>query len=299
MATRYSEYTIESAGTSIVLSVWQADKADASIVFIPATMVHPLFYAPLLGGFAGHGFHVVGVHPVGHGKSPRGEKKYTLSDIVQNGRDAVTFALERFGMSVIVMGSSQGGVAAAALAAADNRIAAAFPHNIMLTELADSIGISRFPKFLRCVYKPAKGIFRLFATILPELKLPLGFYLKRKRISENPVIWDMVERDPLCLKRYSLRFLASLFLTEFPGLTNGGIQCPLYVVADRGDKLFTYEYTQKVFELLRAPYKELIEFHFNDHMLMVTHPEAVCERLSTKMKAVISGVAKAITEEDL
>jgi hypothetical protein len=117
--------------------------------------------------------------------------------------------------------------------------------------------------------------------------LPLDFYMERGRISELPEIWDKVENDPLCPARYSLHFLASLFTTEFPGLTDGSVRCPIYVVADSGDRLFTADYTRLVFDRICAPHKEMIPFDFNDHMLMVTHPAEVCARLSEKMREAL------------
>ncbi|MDR1158516.1 MAG: lysophospholipase [Oscillospiraceae bacterium] len=287
--TAYSEHAITSSGTRIVLSVWEPPAPEAAVVFIPATMVHPLYYEPLLRGFAERGFAIVGLHPVGHGKSPRDVKRYTLRDIVQNGRDAVTFALERFRLPVIAMGSSQGGIVAVALAAEDGRIAAAFPHNVLLSELPDSITVSRFPRWLGRVYRPIQGALKLLAKLLPDLELPLGFYLDRARIGTEPEVWEPFERDPLCLKRYSLHFLASLFTTRFPGLTDGSVRCPLYVVADSGDRLFTPEYTRKVFEQLRAPHKEMVTLHTGGHMLMVTHPQDVCDMLASKMREVLKG----------
>ena len=282
----YSEHEIHSGPARIVLSVWAPFNPAAAIVFIPATMVHPLFYETLLSGFAERGFAVVGVHPVGHGKSPRDVKRYTIRDIVQNGRDAVSFALERFSLPVMVMGSSQGGIVAAAIAAEDERIAAVFAHNVMLTELPDSIGVSRFPKWMRYVYRPVQAVFRVLAKLFPDLTMPLVFYLEKERISENPLVWKMVKADKLCLTHYSLHFLASLFTTRFPGLTDGSVSCPVYVIADSGDRLFTETYTNQVFERIQAPRKEMITFHFNDHMLMVTHPLEVCEKLADIMRCM-------------
>jgi alpha-beta hydrolase superfamily lysophospholipase len=290
MNTKYAECEIPFAGTRIVLSVWEPAEPEATIIFIPATMTHPLFYEPLLRGFAERGFAVVGVHPIGHGKSPREVRRYTLRDIVENSRDAVTFALERYpSLSVIVFGSSQGGIVTAALAAEDRRVAAAFPHNMLLSELPESIGISRFPQWLRCIYRPTQGAVRLMARLrlLPNLSLPLGFYLNPERISEDAAIWENVKRDDLCLSRYSLHFLASLFTTRFPAITDGSLRCPVYVLADSGDKLFTAEYTRLVFERLRAPYKELVTFHTGGHMLMVTHPDEVCDKLAVKMREAL------------
>ena len=78
MNIEYTEHEIESTRTRIVLSVWEPKEPTVVIVFTPATMVHPLMYEPLLSGFAERGFAVVGVHPVGHGKSPREIKSYTI-----------------------------------------------------------------------------------------------------------------------------------------------------------------------------------------------------------------------------
>ena len=290
--TEYSEQEIISNGARIVLSIWVPPNPTATLVFIPATMVHPLFFEPLLKGFAEQGFAVVGLHPVGHGKSTRDVKRYTIRDIVQNGRDAVSFALERFALPVVVMGSSQGGIVAAALAAEDERIAAVFAHNIMLSELPDSIGVSRFPLWLRHLYRPLRVALRLFACLFPDWKVPLKYYLDRKRISTNLAVWNAVRKDALNLTRYPLCFVASLLTTDFPGLTDGkGIRCPVYVIADSGDKLFTPAYTQKVFERLRAPYKEMIEFDYHDHMLMVTHAKEVCAALSVKIKEALASCA--------
>ena len=282
--TEYSEHVIQSGQSHIVLSVWEPREPEAVVIFIPATMIHPLVYESLLLCFAEQGFAVVGLHPVGHGKSPRDVKRYSLRDIVQNGCDAVSFALERYALPVIVMGSSQGGTVAAAIAAADERVAAVFAHTVMLSELSDSIEITRFRKWLRYVYRPAKGLFKIFAFFRPDLELPSYFYLDPTRISADTVVWEMLANDELCLTHYSVHFLASLFTTRFHGLTDGSIRCPLYMMTDSGDKLFPETYIKKVFEHIRAQRKEMITFHFGDHMFMFSHPREVCEILINTMR---------------
>jgi pimeloyl-ACP methyl ester carboxylesterase len=288
----YSEHEIKSGNTNIVLSVWEAKEAIAVIVFIPGTMVHPLYYETLLEEFRKCDFTVVGVHPVGHGKSPRDVKRYTINDIVRNGRDAVTFALERYSLPVIVFGSSQGGLVAAAIAAEDERIAAAFAHNLLMAELPETIGVSSFPKWLRHIYRLVVGVFKFFAKLFPDLSLPPCFYMDKNRISADPEIWEKVNHDELCLTHYSLHFLSSLFTTYFPGLTDGSIRCPVYVITDTGDELFPIEYINLVFERLNAPHKEMITFDYNDHMIMVTHPKDVCEKVSAIMRGLISNENK-------
>jgi pimeloyl-ACP methyl ester carboxylesterase len=238
------------------------------------------FTESLLSGFAERGFAVIGVHPIGHGKSSRDIKRYTIRDIVQNGRDAVTFAIERYFLPIIVMGASQGGLVAAAIAAEDERVAATFPNNVILVELPDSAGLSHFPKWMWCMHRPMKVLFKFFALLFPDLQIPVRFYLKYKRICSNRAFWNMALEDSLCLRHYSLYFLSSLFTTHFPGLTDGSIRCPLYLITDSGDGLFTKSYVKKVFERLQAPHKEMITFHLNDHMLIVNYPQEVCEKLT-------------------
>jgi hypothetical protein len=82
--------------------------------------------------------------------------------------------------------------------------------------------------------------------------------------------------------------LASLFTTRFAELTDGSSRCPLYVIVDAGSRLFTNACTQKVFDRLRAPPKEMIVFNFNDHMLTVTHPEEVCQKLANRILASVN-----------
>jgi len=276
----YSEHEIQSGKARVVLSVWEPQEPEAVIIFIPATMIHPLMYKPLLSGFAERGFAVVGLHPVGHGKSPRNIKRYTIKDIVQNGLDAVTFAAERYSLPVIAMGTSQGGLIAAAMSAEDERITAVFSHNVILSELPESVNITRFPGFLRHAYRPTKGIMKFYSKIIPGVKIPLGLYLKYRRVCPNRDFWNMALADKLNLRSYSVHFLVSLFTTRFTGLTDGSIKCPLYLISAAGDGLFSEEYTSKVFELLQAPRKERIKFDFNNHMFMVMNPQEVCEKLS-------------------
>ena len=75
----YSEVSIESGRAPITLSIWEAEQDTApTVVFVPGTMTHPLFYSPFLDAVSRHGYHVVGVHPLSHGRSPRIIHRFTL-----------------------------------------------------------------------------------------------------------------------------------------------------------------------------------------------------------------------------
>ncbi|HEX2916129.1 MAG TPA: hypothetical protein VH186_35545 [Chloroflexia bacterium] len=93
----YEETLITSNGVPIALSIWKARPDDPCLVFLPATMTHPLFYEEFLDALALAGFNVVGVHFQNHGKSPRLKRLYSFDDMVQNARDAAGYARQRFG----------------------------------------------------------------------------------------------------------------------------------------------------------------------------------------------------------
>ena len=279
----YSEHSILSGGSDITLSIWEHPSPDAAVIFIPATMMHPLCYEDFLKRLSGNGYTVVGLHTVGHGKSARYSRKYTLRDLVQNARDAVTYAIEKFKIPVVVMGTSQGGIVAAGVAAEDERIAAVFSHNMILSELPETVVVTRYPQWLKYIYRPWINLIKLSAGIFPDMEKPADFYLDLSRVNLNERFSEILKNDPLCVKRYSLRFIASLITTHFPGLTDGSVRCPMYIVADSGDRLFPLSYMQKVFDSLCAPHKEIVLFNTGGHMLMLTHPKEACDTLSVKI----------------
>lgn len=178
----YEEVLIESRGVPITLSIWKGNPAASCVVFLPGTMTHPLFYEELLDGLSRVGFNVVGVHFQGHGKSPRVERLFSFNDLVQNGRDAISYAIERFKSPIVVLGSSQGGMVATSLASSDERLTAVFAHNILDPQMADALRITRFPSWLRPWRRVLVGGMNLLARRMPRLPIPVDFYLQEERI---------------------------------------------------------------------------------------------------------------------
>ncbi len=208
----YEETLIRSGGTPIALSVWRAYTQGATgptIVFLPGTMLHPLFYEELLDALAGAGLNVVGVHFAEHGKSPRTGALRNFEQLVQNGKDAVSYALSRFGPTVIVLGSSQGGIVAAAMAGTDDRISAVFAHNIVDVELNETLQVTRFG-WLTPLKGLVVGATRIAARLFPKLQLPASFYLEPERVFRSDLLREQYFSDPLSLKTYPLFLVASL-----------------------------------------------------------------------------------------
>jgi alpha-beta hydrolase superfamily lysophospholipase len=86
---RYQDMVVTSVDAPIVLSVWRGDPSAPTVVFLPGTMTHPLFYAEFLDGLNQRGLSVVGVHYQGHGKSLRIRRRLRWDALVANAADAV------------------------------------------------------------------------------------------------------------------------------------------------------------------------------------------------------------------
>lgn len=264
---RYQEVTITSAGVPIVLSVWRGRSGGPVVVFLPGTMTHPLFYEEFCDGLAGHGITVVGVHPEGHGKSPRVGRLLRLDTLVANALDATAWARARFERCPVVVGSSQGSVLAMIAATRDHQLAGVIAHNILDPALPASITVSRFPTFLQAVYGPVMQSFRVLAKLAPRLPIRFSVYLDMARVCRESWTAEQFLMDPLSLRAYPLAFLADLFTADMKAMGDGSIKCPIVVVAGRGDPLFSLDYTQKVFSRIAAPAKELVIFDTDHHLL--------------------------------
>lgn len=284
----YEEVLVESADAPITLSVWEGNPGSPCIVFLPGTMTHPLFYEELLDGLSRAGYNVVGVHLQGHSKSPRVDRLFVFEDLVQNGLDAVSYAIERFGDEILVLGSSQGGLLAMALAGRDERIRAVFAHNVLDPSMPESLRVTRFPRWLRSLYRVIPKAMNGAARALPRLPLPLSFYLDDHRVFGAAWTREQFYSDPLGRISYPLYFLASLFSANMGFLTSGAIRCPVVVIAATGDTLFPFDYMRLVYKRIGAPRKEMLVFDLDRHLIFNECVEEVLPPLIGKLREYAS-----------
>jgi alpha-beta hydrolase superfamily lysophospholipase len=285
----YEEALIEPSGVPIALSIWTGESGAPCVVFLPGTMTHPLFYEEFLDGLAQAGLNVVGVHYEEHGKSPRVNRLFSFEDLVQNGLDAVGYASERFLGKVLILGSSQGAIVAMALAK-DERVEAVFAHNVLDTRMPQSLRVTRFPRTLHPFYHAIPKAMRAVARALPRLPLPAGFYLQEGRIFGAEWTLEYFRWDPLGLRSYPLYFLASLFSADTSFLSSGEIRCPVVVIASTGDKLFAFDYTERVYEGIVAPSKEMLVFELDHHLIFNECVEEVLPSLAAKLEEYAAGL---------
>jgi alpha-beta hydrolase superfamily lysophospholipase len=289
----YDETVIVSAGAPIVLSVWPGDPEAPTVVFLPGTMTHPLFYKEFLDGLQRRGLSVVGVHYQGHGHSPRLGSRLGWTNLVANATDAVDWAASQLGGPVVLLGSSQGGILAMAVAARSRRLALVAAHNILDSSLPESLTITRLPRWLVGAYRPLLGLLRLAGRVAPGLPVPFWAYLELDRVCGQPDTRTRFLTDPLSLRTYPLGFLAELGAADLSGMTDGSIACPVLVIAASGDPLFSLHYTRRVFDRIVAPAKELLVFEVDRHLLFNECVELVTDPLIDRIHHLVALPATA------
>ena len=153
------------------------------------------------------------------------------------------------------------------VATRDHELAGVVAHNILDPALPESITVSRFPTFLQAWYGQFVRALRVVATLLPRLPIRFSVYLDLARVCRERWTAEQFQMDHLSLRAYPLAFLADLFTVDMTAVGDGTITCPILVVAARGDPLFSFDYTQKVFARIAAPAKELVVFDTDHHLL--------------------------------
>ena len=279
----YREVLIDSAGHPVALSVWDGKPGTPAVLFLPGTMTHPLFYEDFLDSLNRAGLTVVGLHPAGHGKSPRPHRRpLTFGDLVQNAVDAVTWMQGEFpGAPVVVLGSSQGGVLALAVAARPTGAAAVFAHNVLDPALPATLRVTRAPGWLFPGYGALRRGIGVLGRVAPRVPVPFDAYLDMRRVCGNPEVVTRFYTDPLGLRSYPLGLLAEMITSELPGPAH----CPVVVIAAAGDPLFDLAYTRQVFQRIEAPTKELLVLDSDEHLIFSEALDVVLPVLVPKLKS--------------
>jgi len=260
----------------MTLSIWKAKKDAPSLVFYPGTMASPLLYSELLHRLREYGFNVLGIHHISHGNSPRTKKIFTFQDLLQNGKDAVSYALERFTGRVVLAGHSQGGILCLAQAGQDDRLSVAFPFCFLLPDRPEAIEVTR----LRCVAPRRERVLQLLtraAVYMPCFPVAIPMYLDLKRVFAGNYGFSPKNNLRDIRLSYPLAYVASLFSINLDYLTQtGNIKCPVLGMVAENDALFTPQLMRDTLHHIQAPHKELIIMPGGGHMAPIS-PQGASE----------------------
>ncbi|ABL80572.1 MULTISPECIES: alpha/beta fold hydrolase [unclassified Nocardioides] len=277
----YREVLLDSAGFPVALSVWKGEPDAPAVVFLPGTMTHPLFYEDFLDALNRAGFGVVGVHPAAHGKSPRVRRRPAFADLVTNASDALAWTVRTMGAPhTVLIGSSQGGILALAVAAETDLADHVFAHNALDPALPGSLDVTRAPRALRPAYPAARRLLALAGRLAPGVPVPIGAYLELARVSGDPAVVERFFADPLGRRSYPLGLLAGLLATPLRPA-----RCPVTVVAGTRDRLFPLAYMRAVYERIEAPAKDLLLVESDQHLLFNEDLDAVLPLLLPRLLA--------------
>lgn len=130
-----------------------------------------------------------------------------------------------------------------------------------------SLDLTRLPSRLRHVYPALALAVRGLGRIAPRVPVPFEGYLDITRVCRDEANAEYFRTDPLGRRSYPLGFMATLIGADLSGMRDGGIRCPVLVIAGRDDPLFPLAYTQQVFDRLVAPAKELLILESRVHLL--------------------------------
>lgn len=266
---RYHEVLVPSGGASMALSVWTPSRVERVVVFVPGTAVHPLFYEELLDGLCSAGTAVVGVHPRGHGKSPRSRGVLRWRHLLRNVVDACGWAADRWDAPVVLVGSSQGSLLAVLGAASGTPVRGVIAHNLFDPTTAEAVLLTRLGSARSVVRHAQRGrsLLRAAAQVAPALPVPVTAYLDPSRVFRTAWTQELFELDPLARRTYPLRFLADLVSVDTRPLYDGSVRVPVIVLTARGDPLFPLAGIRAVASRLQAPSVDVIVLDSDCHLV--------------------------------
>lgn len=262
---KYTTDTVMSDGIELKLYLFESSPGDPAVVFVPGTSVYALLYTEFLSKLSDRGYNVIGYDCRGHGLSGGRRGSYTIGQLVDDTRNVISYAIERFGDRVAVAGSSQGGIIAFHTAAADTRLGSAVCHNLLAPDEPDNYRATRYPGLYEKILK-----LMPLAPVMPrELRVPVSWYLDIKA-EPSVLIPDLQEAfhtDPLVVSAVSLGALISLSSTPLE-VPVEEIEVPIMAIHSELDNIFPEDYIRRVFDRITAK-KKMLLMKGRPHLVMI------------------------------
>jgi alpha-beta hydrolase superfamily lysophospholipase len=263
---------LDHGGLSIHCDFHRSEKPKATIVFQPGSGAHARFYFLLGGLLARRGYHVLAIDRPGHGLSggPRGD--CTIEEAIAVARLVLGHARRQFGLPVVLMGSSLGGLLTifALLEGLEPDLAVA--HNFL------------YPGKLFSLRLRARWIARHRSKPYPLTELVHGF----EKLSADPAISAYLRSrsDPGAAWELSARSVASLFGFSAPAAAPA---LETLVITGGRDKAIPAWATRFFMWWAGLPRYELIVVPKAGHLLFHDHLDlalpAVTEWLESRLQA--------------
>jgi len=233
----------------------RSESPKATIVFQPGSGAHARAYFLFGMLFARHGYHVLAIDRPGHGLSAGARGDCTIDEAIAASGSAIEYARRQFGLPVVLMGSSMGGLLTifALLKGLEPDLAVA--HNFV------------YPGKLFSMRLRARWITRRRTKPYPLTELVHGF----EKLSADPGVSEYLgsRSDPGAAWQLSVRSVASLFSFSAPTLAHAPET--LVITGDRdkaippwATRFFTWWSGVPRYEVIIVPNAGHLLFH--DHL---------------------------------
>ncbi len=274
--------TVISDTLKLHVDVYEHDANAPTIVFIPGTAIYGLCYGDLLYKLGQTGYNIVSFDPRGHGQSEGVRGDYSITDIMKDAENVITYAINRFNSKVNLMGSSQGGIVAFYMAAKDERLNSVICQNFADLGAPETLQLARHPR----LFKYIKLLIARHGHRLPNVQIPVTSYIDLEKI---PVKYFgsakvFMETDPLTLKTVSLRALQSLAHTVMVKPVEQ-IKVPVMVLQGTADSIFPVAYTQKIFDKITSK-KKFSLFPNRSHAVLHEDADAVIPEINAWLQEI-------------
>ena len=263
---------ISSAGERIHLDIFNNTGESKTVVFFPGTGAASEFYATFLEALAYQGFNVVGIDPIGHGHSSGRRGDFTLARLLENLRDTVSYAKEKFTGKIGIMGSSQGGIVVYYAALEGVPVGAAVAHNAALV----------YKEFANIVRHPGlnRRLLPLFASLnrrFPTVKFPTSAYLDWHRVFGNQKMLRIFRGNRLFTGYYTVRAISSL--KDYVPVTEGLPMPPTMIITGTEDEIIPKDVSERAFYALKGNFHTYVEIEGAGHMLLLEHMSQILPRV--------------------
>jgi pimeloyl-ACP methyl ester carboxylesterase len=264
-----------------------AERGAPAVVFCHGIGMSASHYATLVPGadflaaLRDEGLNVMALDFQGHGLSGGRAGHLPFRDALGNIREAVSYALERFGGAPVgLAGSGLGGFLALYAALEDDRVGGVACHTI-----ADLRDVSSFePRARRRALAYLVGRARRFDAAAPFVRLPVRAVLPMHDFFEdedNLARWRASKR---ATRRYTLDSLVSLFLTPDDKPSLESVTTPVFAIAGEMDKVVPLAGQQEAAARAGA---ELYVVGGAGHMLPLEHLKETAPRMGAWLRKVL------------
>lgn len=257
------ETWIDSSNTKIHLDIYNKSKSAPTIIYCHGLASCGRVMGHIAIKLVDKGYNIICPDLVGFGISINPHGSGDIPTYVQNLKDTITYAKTRFDGPIYVAGISLGGALSYYLACEETRIKAIACYCLLDLASDETHAISPFPKAL---IKPAIGLLRVAAKIMPHVNLPLKHMLNLETLSDYPELNAVFRSNALAVKVYKFKGALSL-LTSAPKIAFKDYNnAPILVVHGTNDRMIPEKLSRDNFEQLKIKDKAYLPIKGCEHV---------------------------------